>query len=217
MTQDIDALIQKKEDELYPFSALMEKLKGEFLEQTVLFAKEWYLKTIKEYIKKYPEATLKMKEENITQMKSKVNDLVSNTEKTVKNAVDKPAVWWHKKPDNNSSVEQYTQVADKYPEILNYAVRNALGHLGFILQEFGFHVSVDGNTGEFGEFWFMHPKNTELTLPFYPHLLEWSGEMQETIYKYKLQYVPALAIFKQIHELKEEKKRQQALARWDST
>jgi hypothetical protein len=216
MSQDLDDLIAKKEVELYPFSAQMEKLKVEFLEETVRFAREWYKKTTKEYIIKYPEVTLKMKEDNIAQMKSKVNDLVGNTEKTVKSAVDKSAVWWHKKPVPDSSIEQYTQMAEKYPVVVDCAVRVALGHLGAILQDFGFHVTVSGNTGEFGEFWFMHPPNTELTLPFYPHLLEWSKEMQEIVSKYRLQYVPALAIYSQIYGLKEEKKRQQALARWDS-
>jgi hypothetical protein len=217
MNQDMDALIKGKEAELCPFSDLMEKQKDKFVEETISFAKDWYMKTIKEYIMKYPEVTLKMKEENVASMKSKVNDLLSNTEKIVKTSLDKSSVWWHEKPHHNSSIDLYTQVADKYPEIVDCVVRNALGQLGLILQEFGFHVTVSGNTGEFGEFWFMHPVNTEQTLPHYPHLLEWSKEMQETIYEYNMQYIPALAIFKQICELKEEKKRQLALARWDFT
>jgi hypothetical protein len=216
MTQNLDALIASKEAELYPYSALMEKLKTEFIEETTKFAREWYKTTTKQYILKYPEVTLKMKEDNIAQMKQKVNDLVGNAEKTVKKALDKSDVWWHKKPLPDSSTEQYTQMDNKYPQIIDCAVRVALGHLGGILQDFGFHVTVSGNEGEFGEFWFMRPVNTELILPFYPHLLEWSKEMQEIIYNYRLQYNPGLVIYRQIYNLKEEKKRQQALARWDS-
>jgi hypothetical protein len=216
MAQNIDTLIENKENQLYPFNATMEKLKLDFLAQTTCFAREWYRKTIKEYITKYPEVTLKMKEEKIARMKTSLNELVFNAEKTIQQAIDKSAVWWHKKPDATTSINQYVQVADKYPETVDYVVRCALGQLGRILQDFGFNVTSDGNTGEFGEFWFMQVKDTEQTVPYYPHLLDWTPEMQQTIQKYNTQYVSALEIFKELHELKEEKKRQQALERWDS-
>ncbi|MCW4023647.1 MAG: hypothetical protein NWF01_01250 [Candidatus Bathyarchaeota archaeon] len=216
MAQDIDTLIENKENQIYPFNATMEKLKLDFLAQTTCFAREWYRKTIKEYITKYPEVTLKMKEEKIANMKTNLNELVFNAEKTIQQAIDKPEVWWHKKPNPTTSINQYVQVADKYPESVDCAVRCALGQLGMILQDFGFQVTADGNAGEFGEFWFMQVKDTEQITPYYPHLLDWTPEMQQTIQKYNIQYASALEIFKELHELKEEKKRQQALERWDS-
>ena len=70
MSEDIDVLIERKETELSPFRQRMEELKGEFIKETISFASEWYKKTTKEYVAKYPEVTLGMKEEKIAQDES---------------------------------------------------------------------------------------------------------------------------------------------------
>jgi hypothetical protein len=216
MTINIDALIENKENQLYPFIATMEKLESDFLSQTTCFAKEWFHKIVREYISKYPEVTLKMKEEKLGNMKTSLNELVLNAEQTIKKSMDKPEVWWHKKPNQTTSTNQYTQNTDKYPETVDQAVRCVLGQLGTILQENGFCVTANENAEEVREAWFIQAKDTEQITPYYPYKLEWSFEMQQTIQKYQTQYTPALAIFTEIQGLKEEKKSQQALARWDS-
>jgi hypothetical protein len=217
MSEDIDVLIERKEIELSPFCKRMEELKHEFIEETVSFASEWYKKTTKEYISKYPEVTLGMKEEKITQMKAQVNKLILDAEKIVSKELEKPGLWWHQKPLLHDSNAQYLQIADKYPEILDHAVRQVLGRLGLILEEYKFNVTVSGKTVSYGEFWFDHPSGDASTSnPYYPHLLKWSEKMQETIRNYNEQYITALVIFEEIQKLKEEKKRQQAMNRWDS-
>ena len=216
MSEEIDILIQRKENELLPLRSRMEELKIEFIKETMVFASEWYKKTAKEYITKYPEVTLNMSEEKISEMKAKVNELVGNTEKIVKGELDNPALWWHKEPHLNASIEQYTQIADKYPEILDRAVRHALGRLGIILEEFRFHVNASGNTGSYQEFWFEHPLGNEQTITYYPHLLKWTKEMQDTTRKYNTQYTHAITLYNEIQELKEQKKKKQALTRWDT-
>jgi hypothetical protein len=183
----------------------------------VTFAADWYGKTAKKYITKFPETTLSLSEEKIATMKTKVNELVRETEKTVKTELGDPKLWWHQQPDFQTAIDQYIQVADKYPEIIDRPVRHALGSLGVILEEFNFHVTANGNAGSFQEFWFDHPVGNEYaTKPYYPHLLKWSNEMEETLGYYDSKFVEALALFKEVHELKEEKKRQKALTRWDS-
>jgi hypothetical protein len=217
VSEEIDKIIQKKEAVLSPFLSNMDELKKRFVNETVTFAADWYDKTAKKYVTKYPEITLSLSEEKIAAMKIKVNELVRKTEKTVKTELDDPKLWWHQQPDFQTSVDQYIQVADKYPQIIDGAVRHALGCLGIILEEFGFHVTANGKAGAFQEFWFDHPRGNEYeTKPYYPHLLKWSNEMEDTLRIYDSKYVDALALFKQIHELKEEKKRQKALTRWDS-
>jgi hypothetical protein len=73
-----------------------------------------------------------------------------------------------------------------------------------------------GKTASYREFWFDHPNDDESTSnPYYPHLLKWSEKMQETIRNYNEQYTTALVIFDEIQKLKEQKKRQQAMNRWD--
>jgi hypothetical protein len=216
MNEEIDILIERKEAELLPLRSRMEELRLEFIKETVDFASKWYRKTAKVYVTKYPEVILSLSEEKIANMKAKVNELVRNSEKIVKGELDNPDLWWHQKPHLHDSIDQYKQIADKYPEILDRAVRHALGHLGIILEEFRFHVTASGDTGAFQEFWFEHPIGSEQTIPYFPHLLEWTEEMQDTIREYNAQFTEAITLYNEIQKLKEEKKRQQALTRWDS-
>jgi hypothetical protein len=216
MSEEIDSLIDRKEAELLPLRLRMEELKTEFMKQTVDFTMEWYRKTSKEYITKYPEITLKMSEEKIANMKAKVNELVKNTEKIVRGELDNPALWWHQKPNLHDSISQYKQVADKYPEILDHAVRHILGRLGRVLEEYGFNVTTSSNTGAYKEFWFEQPIGGKQIVPCYPHLLSWTKEMQDTIREYDAKFTQAITLYNEVQQLKEEKKRQEALTRWDS-
>ena len=216
MSEETDILIERKETELLSLRSRMEELKIEFTKRTVEFAFKWYRKAAKEYIAKYPEITLSMSEEKIAKMKATINELVKNAEKIVQREFDNPALWWHQKPNLHDPIDQYKQVADKYPEILDRAVRHVLGQLGVVLEEFGFHVTTSSNTGAYKEFWFEPPVGGKQTVPCYPHLLSWSEEMQDTIREYDAQFTQAITLFNEIQQLKEEKKRQEALTRWDS-
>jgi len=214
---EIDVQIERIEAELFPLYEHMEELKCKFIKETVIFAREWYKKTIKEYISKYPEVTLNMKEAKMVLMKNQVNELVRETENIVRDKLEKPVLWWHQQPRLHDSIEQYLQVADKYPEILDRAVRYALGRLGLILEEYGYNVAASSNKGSFFEFWFDHPLGADsASVPYYPHLLKWSEEMQEIVHEYNAMYLKAIAVFEKVQSLKDEKKRQQAMNRWDS-
>jgi hypothetical protein len=217
LTDDIDVLIARKEAELSPFRQRMEHLKNEFIREIIRFAGEWYKTTTKDYVTKYPEVIMCLKEEQIAQMKAKVSDLTRSTEKIVKDELDDAELWWRQRPRLNDSADQYLQVDDKYPIILDRAVRHVLGHLGSILEEYKFNVSAAGNTGSYGEFWFDRPKGAaSITKPYYPHLLKWSEKMQDIIQNYNAEYTRAMAVFRELQKLKEDKKKGQALSRWDS-
>ncbi|HKM59837.1 MAG TPA: hypothetical protein VJY36_03095 [Candidatus Bathyarchaeia archaeon] len=85
-----------------------------------------------------------------------------------------------------------------------------------VLEEFGFHVTTSGNTGTYQEFWFEHPQGSKQTVPCYPHLLSWTKEMQDIMREYDAQFTQAITLYNEIQQLKEEKTKQEALARWDS-
>jgi predicted DNA binding CopG/RHH family protein len=217
MSEDIDVQIEKKETELSFFLQCMEELKCEFTKETINFASEWYKKTAKEYVRKYPEVTLSLKEPQIARMKTQVNGLISDTEKIVQAEFGNSALWWHQKLRLHESIELYLQVADKYPEILDRAVRHVLGRLGLILEEYRFNVSARSEIGSYKEFWFEKTDGeNSISVPSYPHLLTWSKEMQQTIQKYHAQYTKAMPLYGEIQKFKEEKKKQEAIDRWDS-
>jgi hypothetical protein len=217
MNENIDVLIERKETELSLIRQRMEDFKGEFIKETIGFASEWYKKTAKEYVAKYTEVILSMKEEKIARMKAQVNELIESAEKTVRAELEKPALWWHQRPRLHDSISQYLQVSDKYPEVLDRAVRHVLGRLGLILEEYRYAVTTSGNTGSYLEFWFDKPHGDDsVVVPYYPHLLKWSGEMQDTIHKYNELYTEAMSLYMKIQKLKDRKKQQQAISRWDA-
>jgi len=216
MSEEIDSLIERKEAELSQIRSHMEKLREQFTKETVAFASDWYRKTAKEYITRYPEVTLSLTQEKIASMKANVNELVKNTEKTVHAELSDPALWWHLEPHLHESIDRYHQVAEKFPEVLDLAVRRTLGQLGVVLEKFGFRVTVGGYTGSYYEFWFERPMGSHQTTPCYPHLLSWTDAMQDTIRQYDAQYAEASEIYGEIQQFKEEKKKQEALTRWDS-
>jgi hypothetical protein len=218
MSKQIDGLLERKEAELSSIRSRMEELKGRFIEETVDFASKWYRKTAKDYITKYPDVALSMAQQKIASMKVRVNELARNAEKIVKKELDNPALWWHQEPHLHESIDRYQQVADKYPEVLDVAVRRALGQLGLVLEEFGFHVTASGDKSTYYyEFWFEHVEGTREPVPCYPHLLSWTDEMQDIIRQYNARYAEAINLYNEIQQLKEEKKRQEALKLWDFT
>jgi len=216
MNEKIEGLIEGKEAELSPFCVRMEELRERFKEETAVFAREWYKKTAKDYIAKFPEVALRLTADRVVAMKAGVNDLSRNASKDVGAELDDPRLWWHLEPRLHESIDRYLQVADKYPEVLDRAVRRALGRLGLVLEKFGFNVTTSGYTGTYREFWFEHKVDSHETVPCYPHLLTWTDDMQEIIRQYDRQYVEATKIYEEIQQLKEEKKKLEALTLWDS-
>ncbi|MGO8807569.1 MAG: hypothetical protein ACLQO7_13440 [Candidatus Bathyarchaeia archaeon] len=216
MSEEIDALIARKEAELSPLLSSMDELKVEFTKETVIFATEWYRKTAKDYITKSPEVTLGLTEEGIGSMKADVNSLVKGANRTVHEEFDNPDLWWHLKPCLHESIERYKQVADKFPEVLDRAVRRVLGQLGVVLEKFGFRVTTSGYTGTYCEFWFERPEGSNQIKPCYPHLLNWGEAMQDTIRQYDVQYIAANDIYVEIQQLKSDRKKLEALSRWNS-
>ncbi len=223
MSEKLDLLIQEKEAELSPIRSRMEELRLQFVNDTTKFAAKWYGETAKQYVTKNPETTLKLSREKLFQMKAKVNNLVQNAEKITKNPLSDPKVWWHLAPRKHDTSSLYDQLGDdkvgnKFPAIVDKAVRRALGELGTVLEQFGYRVTTAGALeGYYPEYWFEYPEGPDSPArPFFPHLLEWSEDMQYTIQKYSGQFKKAIVLFNEIEKLKEEKKKRQALELWDS-
>jgi hypothetical protein len=83
------------------------------------------------------------------------------------------------------------------------------------LEAFKFNVTTSANSGLYPEFWFDNQPNAE-PVPYYPHLLIWSNDMQYTIQKYNTQFTQAIQLFKETQELKEQKMKLKASQLWDS-
>lgn len=221
MSGDIDAQIRKKEAELQPLLTRMEEIKLQFIADVIRFAAKWYDEKASEYATKKAEVTLKLGTEKLALMKAQVSELSRNASKIVNENLADPEFWWHKAPLVNASPSAYEQlgndqVGNKFPEVLDKPVRRALGELGNVLEQFGYGVTTGALRASYPEFWFENKNGTGYyTRPFFPHLYEWSSEMQYTISKYDGVYKKAIVLFNEIVMLKEEKKRQEAKALWE--
>jgi hypothetical protein len=223
MSENIDLLIREKEKELSPFYSRMEELRLEFVNYTIIFTAKWYNETAKQHVTKHTETTLNLNKEKLFQMKAQVNILIQNTEKTVKVALSDPNVWWHMKPIKHVPSSLYDklgneQVGNKFPAIVDRAVRRALGKLGSVLEAFGYRVTTAGALGGYyAEFWFEYPEGPDSSPhPFFPHLLEWSEDMQYVLQKYSGQFRKAIVLFNDLEKLKDEKEKLKASELWDS-
>jgi hypothetical protein len=219
MSEDLDLLIQKKETELDPLLLRMDELKLLFVDHVVTFAAKWFEDTAQFYVLKRSEITLNMGKERLSEMKTRVKTLVKNSGKIVKEALSDTKFWWHKEPHKDAPLFQYEQIEKKFPELLDKPIRQALGHLGAILEEFGYGVTVvSTHSKPSPEYWFIYPEGPDdAPSPYFPHLLDWSEEMQRTMRRYNELYKQALRLFIEIHKLKEEKERRKAIELWNST
>jgi predicted DNA binding CopG/RHH family protein len=221
MRVDLDVSIHKKEAELEPLLLRMEELRLQFVDDTTHFAAEWFEQKALEYATKKPEVTLRLGKEQLAGMKAQVNGLARNAGNIVSAALSDLGAWWHKTPRVNQPVALYEQlgndkVGNKFPEVLDKLVRRALGELGNILEQYGYGVTTGAIAASYPEFWFERNSESGAIRPFFPHLFEWSEKMQDTIMRYDAFYKRAIVVFEEITLLKEEKKRQEAAAVWNS-
>ena len=218
MSEALDLLIQKKEAELSPLLLRMDELRLQFVDQVIKFAAKWFEDTAQFYVLKKSEVTLSMGKERLAEMKTAVKLLVKNSSKIVIEALSNTKFWWHKEPNKDASPFQYEQVEKKFPELLDKPIRRALGYLGVILEEFGYSVTVGSTQSKPApEYWYTYAEGPDdAPSPYFPHLLEWSEEMQRTMMRYNELYKQAIRLFINIHKLNEEKKRQEAHELWNS-
>ena len=222
MNEQLDLSIRKKEAELQPFLSSMEQLRLQFVNDTTRFATEWFEEKAREYATKKPEITISLGNEQLAKMKAQVSNLAKNADRIVSDALRRPEFWWHLTPHVNAPVAAYEhlgndKVGNKFPEVLDKPVRRALGELGNILEQFGYGVTTGALRASYPEFWFECTEDSGSSVrPYFPHLFEWSEEMQYIIVKYDGLYKNAIVLFEEITMLKEEKKKQEAKALWES-
>jgi predicted DNA binding CopG/RHH family protein len=221
MSEDLDVSIQRKEAELQPLRQRMEELRVQFISDTVKFAAKWFEETAQLYVTKKPEVTINMSKERLADMKQKVINLTKNADTLITKVLSGANLWWHQDPRKEDSIYQYQQVSTRFPELLDKPIRRALGELGVILEQYDYGVTVGIYAKEsYMEYWYERPPDSAPTTaphPYFPHLLVWSDEMQHTMTQYDAIYKQAFKLFIEIQKLKEEKKRLQASALWNST
>lgn len=224
MTESLDNIIlKKKESELITLRSDLEELKLQFINETSIFAAKWFEETARQYVTKYSDYTLTLGAKKIAEIRASVNNLIGESDKIVRTRLSQPNIWWHENPNLHTALREYEQlgnkeVGQKFPEILDLPVRCALGELGFILEKYGYNVTTGSYAQSYPEFWFYASENQKIRAsPYFPHLLEWSKDMQETIQEYDNLYRQALTLFGEIQEIKDKQKRQQVLGLWDST
>ncbi len=221
MSKALENIIKTKENELLSLCKVMREIKLRFINETTLFAAEWYEKESRLYVTKYSDVTLTLTMDKLADLKKKIKILKQEANAFVEKALSEKNIWWHENPDLHASFSQYdlfgnTQVGSKYPEIVDRAVRFALGELGVILEEFGYNVATSVSFKPYQEFWFYAEQDKKTCFrPYFPHSLDWSEGMQETIRKYGEVFKKSISLLGEIQATKEEIKRKQIMDLWD--
>jgi hypothetical protein len=222
MSEKLEDLLATNERELLSFRSDMQRLKLKFINDTGQFVAKWYEETAKKYVTKYPDVFLNLSPNHIGDLKTKVRHLIAHSIEITDKALSQPGIWWHEKPERQTAVSQYDQLGDqqvgnKYPEVIDAPVRIALGELGIILEEFGLNIRTAVNHGSRDqEYWFQKSEEKSIS-PYFPHMFEWSKQMQETLQEYNCLYKKALLKLQEIQRIKDEIKRKMIIDLWDST
>jgi hypothetical protein len=222
LTQDLNIEISKREAELKLICQKMEHFRNKFVQETIIFARSWFEETTRIYVLKYSDIALSMSGQALAQMKNMVKKLVEDADRIVLNIMSNRTVWWNLEPRKNESLTLYEQLGDekvghKFPEAVDKLVRQALGELGVVLEKFGYNVTVNGaNVAAYPEYWFEKTEKRSGVHPFYPHLLKWSEPMESALRQYDVLYRSGAGLFVDIESLKDEKKKLEAIQRWDS-
>jgi hypothetical protein len=222
MSEKLEELLVKKESELLSLRSAMQGIRLQFINAMSDFAAKWYEETARQYIKKYSEVSFNLPTNSFGDLKKKVRSLVDQSKEISERVLTQPGIWWHEKPELHTAVSQYDQlgnqqVGNKYPELIERPVRIVLGELGIILAEFGFNVETAVTHGpSHQEYWFQK-SDEKIISPYFPHMLEWTKPMQETIEEYNQQYKQALVKLQEIQTIKDEIKKRKIIELWDST
>jgi hypothetical protein len=222
MSEKLENLLAAKEGELLSLRSVMQEIKLQFINEISDFAAKWYEETARLYIRKYSEVSLNLSTYSFGDLKKKVRRLVAESKEISEKVLGQPGIWWHEKPELHSAVSQYDslgnqQVGNKYPEVIDRSVRIILGELGIILEEFGFNVRTTiAHGSHHQEYWFQKSEE-KITSPYFPHMLEWSKPMQETINEYNHSYKQAILKLQEIQTIKDEIRKKKIIDLWDST
>lgn len=222
MSEKLEDLLATKESELFSLCSIMQKIKLQFINDISDFAAKWYEETARQYIKKYSEVSLNLSIDSFSDLKKKVKRLVAESKTISEKVFAQPHIWWHEKPELHSAVSLYDQLGDqqvgnKYPEVIDRPVRIVLGELGIILEEFGFSVRTGVTYGPHNEEYWFEKTEDKTTSPYFPHMLEWSKQMQETLSEYNQLYKQAMLVLQAIQTIKDEIKKRKIIDLWDST
>jgi hypothetical protein len=221
MNDSLDTKIEQLQNQLTSLLGQMEGLSLQFIQETSTFAQEWYQKTAIAYLVKNPQVTRTLNRQRIAMIKDQVKALQRNSYQNTNKAFSRPNIWWHKNPTINISINAYEQLGNqqsgrKYPTAVDDCVRIALGELGIVLEKFGFNVSTQRQFSEFKEYWFSNGDGNNSVYPYFPHLLDWSEEMQAILLRYNVFFKSARLLFSQIQELKDTKKSQEITEIWQT-
>jgi hypothetical protein len=112
MNEDINILIERKENEFAPLRQRMEELKKQFITQTISCASDWYRKTTKRIRNKVPSSHLKYERRKNRQYESRSLRVCAKLRKNRQGGeLENPALWWHQRLSVHDSIEQSYRVA----------------------------------------------------------------------------------------------------------
>lgn len=172
------------ESQLDEIKNKMEQLRLTFVEEAILFTKNWMTEKVEELIISIPEFTNKLTPDQLLSLRVESAKVSSGIEASLREYLDDKSLWWHLDPNSGSSKDRYKNLDSFFDE----KYRKLIGSVGKVLSKYGYLPKYEINV--FGFYCFKDASNSysyEFINPVF-----WSNQMKRRMDNYWEQYKYAL-------------------------
>jgi len=156
---------------------IAEKLRQEFIEDSVLFVRSWYKDTMNKFILTYPPAAEKLTDEHKRDIRRRIAILKNDVEAELIELLMRDKHWWHSGSITDIERDYYVTCDN----LLDYDFRVIFGKLGLILEDYGF-INKNFYDGDKG--FLAHKDGSNRYYFEYLYPVYWSDAMKRTIDNY---------------------------------
>jgi hypothetical protein len=207
LSKDYDGLLENLYDEKEQLVLEMDKIKQDFLQEVILYSKDWFNVEAKALITRKSDLAKNIGVDKLRNLKAEVHTLITNTEALVLDYLDKEEYWWHQQERKDYQSYSYEH---RPPEGINEAIRHMCGKLGLIFAQEGFvRLKQTGFTKDY-DVWAKNGK------PYYPYGSPLSDQVVNLYKEYNNLVAKAQEINAKISQLKKEKEEISVVDLWES-
>jgi hypothetical protein len=206
---NFDAEMEATEKELEGIKSELESISRQFLLATAELVRHSYRQLVETLVKDKPKLTKRLGVERLSQLKVDLRELENNAQNAVSEFLDVDKLWWHRAEGD----QQYSDLPQRHSD-LDKALMLAVGKLAPVLEKYGYLPTESTDPGIWRE-WDKTARRRALDArPYYPHRLEWSQSMKDSIQRYAALHAKGLETAAKLARLKEEKASREAEELW---
>lgn len=230
---DLSDELALKKEELAKQKPQIEGIRDQFIEQSVIFMKQWNMDKIEYYVKNYSEHTITLGKQKLGEMKQEFSDYNNNISDQINKSLSNEKLWWRTEM-RNISIDGSTGADSIYHQkLIDSLIRILLGNLYPLLDKFDYlksskkydqydwlttYPSIDEYFGDrrTTQSIKMVLKIAGIEMKSYGGSgVKWSDEMNEIYSDYEQQWIEVNTIINDIEHTKTKIEQNKAKDIWD--